>query len=181
MVSLCATVIYVTNMTDQDRSKIDAAGMSLEELARLKKQVDESITYGNSGLNARQVTEMRKMDAGQWAKVKHDYDNWIKRLQVNVAVLVAVAVAGIVLWLYFKNWIGLIGAIGAIYVVAKIFTREGHREGYMEGYDAGFEGGINRALGISDKEALEIHEMSTEMQIDEHMVAAFDKKKPTDL
>jgi hypothetical protein len=155
--------------------------MSLEELVRLKKQVGQSITYGNSGLNARQVTEMRKMDATQWAKVRHDYDNWIKRLQVNVVVLVAVAVAGIFLWFYFKNWIGVAGAVGAIYAVAVIFKREGHREGYMDGYDAGFEGGINRALGISDKEALEIHEMSTEMQIDDHMMAAFDKKKLTDL
>lgn len=55
------------------------------------------------------------------------------------------------------------------------------REGYVDGHDAGFESGINRALGISDKEALEIHEMSTEMQIDEYIVAAFDEKKPTDL
>jgi hypothetical protein len=45
-------------------------------------------------------------------------------------------------------------------------------------YDAGFEGGFNRALGISDKEALEIHEKATEMKIDDISVAAFDKQKP---
>lgn len=168
-------------MTDENQLKNDAAGMSLEELVRLKKQLDQSITYGSGGLNARQVTELGKMDSTQWAKVRCDYDDWDKRLHVNVLVLVAVAVGSIFLWRYFKNWIGIAGAVGALYAIAKIFTRVGHREGYIDGYDAGFESGINRALGISDKEAIELHEMSTEMQIDDRMVAAFDKTKPSGL
>jgi len=49
----------------------------------------------------------------------------------------------------------------------------------VDGYDAGFEGGFNKALGISDKEALEIREKATEMKIDDMNVAAFDKHKTT--
>ena len=151
--------------------------MSLEQLVRLKKEVGQSINYGNSRLNAIQVTELQRMDATQWAKVKRDYHEWAKGMRVNVLVLLAIAVGGIILWLYFKNWIGIAGAICAVYAVINICKREGHREGYMDGYDAGFEGGVNRALGISDKEALEVHEMATEMKIDDLSVAALDKKK----
>jgi hypothetical protein len=71
----------------------------------------------------------------------------------------------------------LAGAVCALYAVAEVFKREGHREGYVDGYDAGFEGGFNRALGISDKDVREIHEKATEMKIDDISVAAFDKQK----
>jgi hypothetical protein len=97
---------------------------------------------------------------------------------LNTPTLLAVVVGGIVLWFYFKNWIGIAGVVCGIYAAAEIFEREGHREGYVDGYDAGFECGFNRALGISDKEAIEIHEKATEMKIDDISVAAFDKQKP---
>jgi hypothetical protein len=165
-------------MTEETQRKTDATDMSLEQLVRLKKKLNQSITYGNSTLNAQQVTELQRMDATQWAKVKRDYDEWTKKMQTNVLVLFAVAAVGVAAWFYFKSWIGMAGAVCAIYAVANICRREGRREGYMDGYDAGFEGGVNRALGISDKEILEIHEMATEMKIDDISVAAFDKQKP---
>jgi len=155
----------------------DAANMSLEQMVRLKKELNQSITYGRSNLNARQVTELQAIDAAQWAKIRRDYAEWIKRMRVNVMVPSAIAVVGVSAWLYLRNWIGFIGAVCAIYAVGELFKREGHREGYMDGYDAGFEGGFNRALGITDKEAAEIHEKDTEMKIDDMNVAAFDKQK----
>src|SRR6266404_319744 len=154
-------------MANEEQPKSDATGMSFEQLVRLKKELNHSITYGNSNLNARQVTELQTMDATQWAKVKRDYDEWTKKMQANVLVLFAVAAVGVAACFYFKNWIGMAGAVCAIYAVANICRREGCREGYMDGYDAGFENGVNRALGISDKEILEIHEMATEMKIDD--------------
>jgi hypothetical protein len=164
-------------MADEEPKSADA--VSLEQLVRLKKDVNESITFGNSGLNARQVTELQQMDADQWAKVRSDYREWAKSMRVlNNLVLLVLAGVGIVLWFYFKNWIGIAGAVGAVYAVAEVFKRAGHREGYVDGFDAGFEGGFNRALEISDKEALEIHEKATEMKIDDISVAAFDKQKP---
>jgi len=153
----------------------DAANMTVEDLVRLKQQVNQSITYGNSNLNARQVTDLQKIDAAQWAKIRQDYAKWNKR---SPLVPIAIALMGAAMWLYFKNWIGVIGVICAIYALGELFRREGHREGYVNGYDAGFEGGFNRALGISDKEAIEIGEKDTEMKVDDMNVAAFDKHKP---
>jgi len=153
----------------------DAANMTVEDLVRLKQQVNQSITYGNSNLNARQVTDLQKIDAAQWAKIRQDYAKWNKR---SPLVPIAIALMGAAMWLYFKNWIGVIGVICAIYALGELFRREGHREGYVDGYDAGFEGGFNRALGISDKEAIEIGEKDTEMKVDDMNVAAFDKHKP---
>src|SRR6267142_5344464 len=153
----------------------DAANMTVEDLVRLKQQVNQSITYGNSNLNARQVTDLQKIDAAQWAKIRQDYAKWNKR---SPLVPIAIALMGAAMWLYFKNWIGVIGVICAIYALGELFKREGHREGYVNGYDAGFEGGFNRAVGISDKESAEIHEKDTEMKIDDMNVAAFDKHKP---
>lgn len=149
--------------------------MTVEDLVRLKQQVNQSITYGNSNLNARQVTDLQKIDAAQWAKIRQDYAKWNKR---SPLVPIAIALMGAAMWLYFKNWIGVIGVICAIYALGELFRREGHREGYVDGYDAGFEGGFNRALGISDKEAIEIGEKDTEMKVDDMNVAAFDKHKP---
>src|SRR5260370_38524896 len=158
----------------EERPKNEAANLGVEDLVRLKQQLNQSITYGNSNLNARQISQLQSMDAAQWAKVRRVYDEGIKGMHVNSLVLFAVAAVGIAVWLYFKNWIGVVGLTCAIYAGAQIFKREG----YMDGYDAGFEGGFNRALGISDKEATEIHERATEMKIDDLSVAAFDKQKP---
>jgi hypothetical protein len=155
-----------------------AANMTVEQAVRLKKELNQSITYGRSNLNARQVTELQKIDAAQWARVRRDYAEWIKRIRVSALVPIAIALMGAAMWLYFRNWIGLIGLICAIYALGELFKREGHREGYIDGYDAGFKGGFNRALGISDKESAEIHEKDTEMKIDDMNVAAFDKHKP---
>jgi len=156
----------------------DAANLSVEQALRLKKELNQSITYGRSNLNARQVTDLQKIDAAQWAKVRRDYAEWIKRMRVNAMVPIAIALMGAAMWLYLRNWIGLIGLICAIYALGELFKREGHREGYIDGYDAGFEGGFNRALGINEKEAAEIHERATEMKIDDRSVEAFDKQKP---
>jgi hypothetical protein len=156
----------------------DAANMTVEQAIRLKKELNQAITYGRSNLNARQVTELQKIDAAQWAKIRREYDEWYKRMQTNPLILFAIAAAGVAAWFYFKNWIGTIGLVCAILVGGNLFKREGHREGYIDGYDAGFEGGFNRALGISDKETTEIHERDTEMKIDDMSVAAFDKQKP---
>jgi hypothetical protein len=160
---------------DQNKNNAD---LTVEQLVRLKKDLNESITCGRSNLNARQVTELQKIDAAQWAKIRREYDEWYKRMHANPLILFAIVVAGIAAWFYFKNWIGVIGLVCAIAAGGNLFKREGHREGYIDGYDAGFEGGFNRALGISDKEVMEIHERATEMKIDDMSVAAFDKRKP---
>jgi hypothetical protein len=162
-------------MAEEQPPKNNAADMSVEDLVRLRQQVNQSIIYGNSNLNARQISQLQSMDAAQWAKIRQDYAKWNKR---SPLVPIAIAVMGVAAWFYFKNWIGIVGVVSAIYAIGELFRREGHREGYMDGYDAGFEGGFNRALGISDKEAAEIHEKATEMKIDDMNVAAFDKHKP---
>jgi len=160
---------------EQDK---DNASMTVEQAVRLKQELNQSITYGRSNLNARQVTELQKIDAAQWAKIRREYDQWIKQMQTNPLILFAITAAGVAAWFYFKNWVGAIGVVCAILAGGNLFKREGHREGYIDGYDAGFEGGFNRALGISDKEAIEIGERATEMKIDDLSVAAFDKQKP---
>jgi len=91
-----------------------AANMTVEQAVRLKKELNQSITYGRSNLNARQVTELQKIDAAQWAKVRRDYAEWIKRIRVSALVPIAIALMGAAMWLYFRNWIGLIGLICAI-------------------------------------------------------------------
>ena len=43
----------------------------------------------------------------------------------------------------------------------------------------GFEGGINKAYGIDEKEAMDIHDRAIDMQFDERVIKAFDEKKQT--
>src|SRR5882762_8272764 len=92
----------------------DNADLTVEQLVRLKKDLNESITCGHSNLNARQVTELQKIDAAQSAKIRREYDEWYKRMRTNPLILFAIAAAGIAAWFYFKNWIGSIGLVCAI-------------------------------------------------------------------
>jgi len=151
--------------------------LSLEELVRLKHDVDKSIPYGKAGLTAKQIGELHKMSAEDWSAIRTEYDGWIKRMRsFRTLTLLIIAAAGVGVWSYFRGWVGLIGLLFAIYAAIEICKREGHREGYMDGYDAGFERGVNKAIGLSDAEAVEAHHMATEIQIDEHMVGGLDKR-----
>ena len=93
-------------------------------------------------------------------------------------MLIAIAALGLIMWFYFKSWIGRVGIVCAILAAGAIYKRKNHREGYIDGYDDGFQAGVNKALGISDEIAGQIGQMAIDMEIDDRTVEAFDKQKP---
>lgn len=163
---------------------IEAEGeLTVEQGYRLKQKIEKSITYG-PGLNAREVESLKRLGADHWAKVRREYDEWIKGMQVygNVLLMIVAAVGGFVCIRYTtrKGWVGwaaITAGMLAFYAVASLFRREGHREGYMDGYDSGFSEGINKAYGIDEKEAMDIHDRAIDMQFDERVIKAFNEKK----
>lgn len=151
--------------------------LSLEQLVRLKHNVDKSIPYGEAGLNAKQIAELHRMSAEDWAAVRQEYGAWIKRMySFRKLTLFIIAAAGVGFWFYLKAWPRMVALAFAILSAIEICKREGHREGYMDGYSAGFERGVNKAIGLNNEEAVEAAQMATEIQIDEHMVKAFDER-----
>src|SRR5436309_2781386 len=121
---------------------------TVEGAYRLKDSINRSITYG-PGLNARGVLELKKLSAEQWAKVRSDYRDWAKRMQVfNNVVLLVIVVAGFFACVHYLKWNGWISwaafaaGVMALCAVGTLFNRVGHREGYLDGYEAGFSDGI---------------------------------------
>jgi hypothetical protein len=157
--------------------------VSVEEAYRLMDRINNSITYG-PGLNARQVAELERLTAEQWAKVRQDYDEWSKQMQsCKNWVLLAIALSSGYAFVHYLNWKGWIGwaaiaaGVLALYAAGSMFRRDGHREGYFDGYEAGFSAGVNKAYGIDEKEAQDISERATDMEFNELVVNAFDRKK----
>ena len=155
--------------------------LPLDQLIRLKHEVDTSISYGKVGVNAKTISELHRLSAEDWVKVRSEYGDWYKKMCTFRAVtLYIIAIVGAAVWIYSRAgvwwWIAVAGLLVALYSAAAIVRRGGHQEGYIDGYDAGFERGVNRVLGLSDEEAVEAAEMATEIQVDENMVRALDKR-----
>jgi hypothetical protein len=155
--------------------------LTVEEAVRLKDSINKSITYG-PGLNAGQVEALKTLSE-QWASVRRDYDEWAKRTRGRNFVLLIIGLACLYAcdhYLAWKGWIGwaaLIAGIIAVCVFGALFRREGHRDGYVDGYEAGFSDGIDRAYGIDEKEAMDIHNRAIDMQLDEGIIKSFDIKR----
>lgn len=156
--------------------------VSAKEAYRLKHEINKTITYG-PGLNAQEVAGLQQLDAKQWKTVSREYDNWARQGRwFNTVVLRVVGVVGGVGFVsYFqpKGWVGWavwVGGAAALFCLVVLVEREQHREGYMDGYDAGFSDGINKAFGIDEKEAKDIHDRAIEMEIDEGVLKAFDNE-----
>lgn len=88
-------------------------------------------------------------------KVRHDYDEWVKKIRVlpNAAYWATVGLSIVVL-LYFKIGIGSWPAIILIYLIVKslweLAYREGHKEGYLDGcVNAGYHD-TDEGVGMDD-------------------------------
>ena len=89
---------------------IQAGGeFRVEQGYRLKHEIEKAITYG-PGLNAHEVESLKRLSADQWSRIRREYDEWIKGMQVcgNVLLMIVAAVGGFVCIRYTtrKGWVG---------------------------------------------------------------------------
>lgn len=151
--------------------------ISIGDAIRLKEQLGHGITWGKSGLNAKELSSLKYMKAEDYGSLAKTYDAGIKnRTFIPVwGLLVSIVLCFIGYASLEGIWQKIVLGIGiwAAYTAAK---RDGHREGYFEGYTDGVDSGVDRAFGISEDEAREVAEMAIDMAMDERMMKALDKK-----
>jgi hypothetical protein len=165
-------------MSDETK---DPSTMTAAEAYRLKHQLGQSITWGNSGLNALQVQELTKLTAQDFARIRNQYKQNRTGVVFPTYILLALLVACIVVYFLFANgWPkGAALLVGGMCFMT-LCERDGHRDGYMEGYENGHDEGIHRVLGIKPEEAAEMREFATQMKIDDMAVGNMNKREKED-
>src|SRR5581483_6907452 len=155
---------------DEQENPSEPNNLTVEQAIRLKHEIEKSITY-TAQFDSQQVVILQSISSEQWARVRHQYDDWYRRMNViSARVLFVVSclgiiVSAIVFRFHYNIWIAICGLSLAIYAAGELARRSGHREGYMDGYDAGHEQGICDALGIDEKQAAEVRETAKEGSI----------------
>ncbi len=89
----------------------------------------------------------------------------------------AALVVGFVLIFYLGNWFTWPGWALVGWVCFQVVKWEGIGEGYLHGYEFAREEAFVEMLGLSEEEQNDLHSRSMEMEIDERVVKAFDRKK----
>ena len=162
-----------------ENEKPEGQSVSPSDLVRLKHQLGKNITWGKSSLNALQIEELTKMSREDYARIRKEYADWQKHLNIiNTYVLAAFTLGCVFAYIFVPyGWVRVAAVILGVSCFYTLCKREGHAEGYIDGYDAGHEAGIYKMLGIQPEEMGEMHKMATDMQIDEMVVKRMDERK----
>src|SRR5262245_35536758 len=157
----------------------DLRDLTAEEAFRLKQSINRKITYGHTDLTAPELQALDRMTDHDWKELVAQRAYSLKRdFWLPPWFWYACLIAG-GLALYFYKWTGpgKIGGVAVLLAILRLATREGYAEGFGLGFEGGHDHGIRKALGISDDDARDAHDRAIDMEIEEHVIAGFDKKK----
>ena len=161
-------------MSDETK---DPNTMTAAEGYKLMHQLGQSITWGNSGLNALQIQKLTKLTRDDYARIRADY----RKGRVNVGLtitLVVLALGCAVVNVYFSNtWMKIVAVVLGISFFYQLTKRDGHAEGYVEGYEAGHDEAIYKTLGIKPEEVAEMRECAIQMELEDIVVRNLDERK----
>ena len=162
-------------MSDETK---DPNTMTVAEAYRLKHQLGQSTTWGDSGLNALQVEELTKLTAQDFARIRNEYKQNRTVVVLPTYILFALMVGCAVAYFFFAyGWVKVAALVVGGLCFMTLCKREGHADGYIEGYEIGHDEGIHKVLGIKPEEVAEMHEFATQMKIDDMVVGKMNKKR----
>lgn len=168
-----------TNVGDANTSQIFIAAAY-----RLKREINSSITY--HGLNAMEVKHLKDYSRDDWKKVAKYYDREKResRLIPNSVIAVALLMLAVLQGYLHRGqsevvldrwWDGALLVL-TVCLIATLISRERHRDGYSDGYFEGLSAGVNKALGITPEESLDVHRRGIQMEIDERAISRLNKR-----
>jgi len=177
MKSVKSRIVAKVRMSNE--MKDDPNTITVAEVVRLKHQLGQTITWGNSGLNALQIEELTKLTAEDYARIRKEYGDWQKRLTVAPTLGLFVLVVSCALAHHFitYGWVKVAAVILGAMCFMTMMKREGHAEGYVEGYETGHDEGIHKVLGIKPEEADEMSHFATDMKIDNMLVEKMNERE----
>jgi hypothetical protein len=155
-------------VTDETK---DANTMTVTEAVRLKHQLGQNITWGNSGLNALQIEELTKLTAADYARIRNGYKENHTVVVFPTYILFAMMVGCAIAYYFITyGWVKVAAVILGAMCFMTMMKREGHAEGYVEGYEVGHDAAIYKTLGIKPEELNEMREFATDMKMDNMLV-----------
>jgi hypothetical protein len=156
----------------------DTKTVTVAEIYRLKHELGQSITWGNSGLNALQVEELTKLTAEDYARIRNRYpENRTVVVFPTYSLFAMVALCAAAYFFFNYGWVKVPAVVVGITCLVTVLKREGHAEGYIEGYQIGHDEGIHKVLGIKPEEADKMYEFATKMKIDEMVVGRMNERE----
>jgi hypothetical protein len=160
-----------------DDPQQDPNFISVQNAIRLKHSLNQSLTWGNSNLNALEVENLTKLTAEDYARVRKQYREWKFNI-VNTMTMSLLALGSVAAFIFLPNgWLKWIALVVMMICLHHLSRREGHEEGYIRGYDAGYEAGIHKVLGINPEELKRIHGVATEMKVDGMLIKRTEERE----
>ena len=159
-------------MSEGDSSKI-----SVQDLIRLKHELNKSITH--AGYNAKEIRELERLNEAQHTTFREELANikevWWVFPDWAMVLGFLVAVGSL---FYFESLSArLFCALALIYCATQVAYRLGVYYGFGRGFQQGQAEGVRRVLGISANDASEIHDRAIEMEMDERLIGKLDERK----
>lgn len=162
-------------MSDETK---DPNTMTVTEAIRLKHQLGQNITWGNSGLNALQIEDLTRLSAEDFARIRNDYKENRTVVVFPTYILFAMMVGCAIAYYFITyGWAKVAVVILGVMCFTTIMKREGHAEGYVEGYEIGHDEGIHKVLGIKPEELNEMREFATDMKRDNMLVEKMNEQE----
>src|SRR5581483_6768284 len=114
----------------------DQGNMSPQDLVRLKHSINQQIHY--CGLNAKEVTEKKKIRPEEWAAARKRYAELVKTFGYRVHAVWWIVAIALMLIAYFDGasrlYAGPIFAFVMAFIVWKLGQADGYKEGFFVGY-----------------------------------------------
>lgn len=151
--------------------------LSIEDAIGLINNLNQQITIG--GFNAKEISELKNLTKEQYAEVGRQLAGIKKEWWLFPDYIWIIGlIGGFLSILYFQQWIvQIVGLILVLYCTAQLGYRSGVQYGYVRGYESGHEEGVHKALGITPKEAIDMHDRAVEMKMDEMLIKKMDQRK----
>jgi hypothetical protein len=167
-------------MADDKENKIkDEIRIKMDEVIRLRHELNKSTTYRSKEFNAKEIEELSNMATVEYWRIQQKYAEQLKERRIipnfgwyALSIVGVLLILGSALW-YWK----LLGLVCMGYSALQIGSGIGNPEGFVIGYKWGLSDGVIKALGIDDKEAKDVFRRATEMKTDEEIIKRMDERE----
>ncbi|MDE3156343.1 MAG: hypothetical protein KGN76_14670 [Acidobacteriota bacterium] len=125
-------------------------------------------------LDPRVVRHLKTVSGAQWPDVWRKYRRWFRSVTVGGSLMrpelmwPAVAAAALIFYVA-PGPIRFLCGLFILVIVYKAIYMQAHGDGYYHGYTDGVDEGVNRVLGLSEEESLELKERAADLEVEEGM------------
>jgi len=144
----------------------ESGKIGVREAVELMNGLNRGITYGTSGLNAKEFQSLENLTDADYQIINkaHRYINREWYMVPGVVWLIAgvLALAGV---LYLDKLSAVVSAVIMTGCIARLSYRAGVLYGFTRGYEDGHTAGVRKAFKVSDDDVEDMRERANDMSI----------------